>query len=63
MNAAQDIINGRGGLFRPQDGILARRLKYVKGVLERNFQGTYSIVHEIELIDESCFDLVVRKLK
>jgi len=26
MNAAQDIINGRGGLFRPQDGILLRRV-------------------------------------
>ena len=40
MNAAQDIIKGRGGLFRPQDGILARRLKYAKGVLVRNFQRT-----------------------
>lgn len=38
-------------------------LRYVKGVLERNFQGTYSIVHEIELIDDYCFDLVIRKLK
>lgn len=24
MNVAQDIINGRGGLFKPQDGILVR---------------------------------------
>jgi uncharacterized protein (TIGR02246 family) len=38
-------------------------LKYLKEVMEKNFQGKYSLVHEIELIDEYCFDLVVRKLK
>ena len=37
-------------------------LKYVKGLLERNFQGKYSIIHEIELIDDYCFDLVIKKL-
>ena len=38
-------------------------LKYVKGILEHDFRDQYSIVHEIELIDDYCFDLVVRKLK
>jgi ubiquinone/menaquinone biosynthesis C-methylase UbiE len=38
-------------------------LDYLKGILENNFLGRYSIVHEIELIDDYCFDLVVRKLK
>jgi len=38
-------------------------LTYVKEVLEQNFRDRYSIVHEIELIDDYSFDLVVRKLK
>jgi uncharacterized protein (TIGR02246 family) len=38
-------------------------LRYLKGVLERNFPGQYSVVHETELIDVYCFDLVIRKLK
>ncbi|MEW5900680.1 MAG: SgcJ/EcaC family oxidoreductase [Acidobacteriota bacterium] len=38
-------------------------LKYLKGILEQNFQGQYSIEHEIELVDEYSFDLVLRKLK
>jgi predicted SAM-dependent methyltransferase len=38
-------------------------LEYVKELLEQNFRDRYSIVHEIELIDDYCFDLVVRKLK
>jgi uncharacterized protein (TIGR02246 family) len=38
-------------------------LKYVKEVLEHNFRDQYSMVHEIELIDDYCFDLIVRKLK
>jgi uncharacterized protein (TIGR02246 family) len=37
-------------------------LKYLKEVLETNFQGSYSILHEIELVDDYCFDLVVKKL-
>ena len=37
-------------------------LKYLKHVLEIHFKGKYEIVHEIELIDEYCFDLVVRKV-
>jgi len=38
-------------------------LKYLKEVLEHDFRDQYSIVHEIELIDDYCFDFVVRKLK
>lgn len=38
-------------------------LRYLKEVFEQNFQDRYSIVHEIELTDDYCFDLVVRKLK
>jgi predicted SAM-dependent methyltransferase/ketosteroid isomerase-like protein len=37
-------------------------LRYVKKLLEHNFRGQYSILHEIELIDDYCFDLVVEKL-
>jgi uncharacterized protein (TIGR02246 family) len=49
--------------YNPSHKIDDFGLRYVKRVLEQNFQGTYSIVHEIELIDDYCFDLVVRKLK
>ncbi len=38
-------------------------LSYLKEVLEQNFKGQYSIVHKIKLIDDYCFDLVIRKLK
>ncbi len=38
-------------------------LKYVKKILEQNFRDRYSILHEIELIDTYCFDLVIKKLK
>lgn len=37
-------------------------LEYLKKVLEQDFPGRYSILHEIGLVDEYCFDLVVRKL-
>lgn len=37
-------------------------LKYLKGVLERNFRDRYVIEHEIELVDDYGFDLVLRKL-
>jgi len=49
--------------YNPSHKIDNFGLKYLKSVFEQNFQGTYSIVHEIELIDDYCFDLVVRKLK
>jgi uncharacterized protein (TIGR02246 family) len=38
-------------------------LEYVKGILEQNFRGRYSMVHEIALIDDYSFDLVIKKLK
>ena len=38
-------------------------LKFLVGVLETHFKGKYEIVHEIELVDEYSFDLVVRKLR
>jgi predicted SAM-dependent methyltransferase len=37
-------------------------LKFVKKILEDHFKGQYEIVHEIPLIDEYSFDLVLRKL-
>jgi hypothetical protein len=37
-------------------------LNYIKEVLGRNFQGKFLILHEIELVDEYCFDLVTKKL-
>ncbi len=49
--------------YNPSHKIDDFGLKYLKKVLEQNLQGAYSIVHEIELIDNYCFDLVVRKLK
>ena len=53
----------RGKVPNPGHKIDNFGLKYVKGVLEQNFRGRYSIVHEIALIDDYSFDLVVRKLK
>jgi predicted SAM-dependent methyltransferase len=38
-------------------------LNYLKTVLDKFFSGEYEIIHQVELIDDYCFDLVIRKLK
>ncbi|MDH4270588.1 MAG: methyltransferase domain-containing protein [Candidatus Aminicenantes bacterium] len=60
--AYQAYCRKKGQVPNPGHKIDQFGLRYVKKLLEDNFRGQYSILHEIELIDGYCFDLVVEKL-
>jgi predicted SAM-dependent methyltransferase len=36
-------------------------LEFLKNVLSEHLNGMYQVVHEVKLIDDYCFDLVLRK--
>jgi predicted SAM-dependent methyltransferase len=53
----------KGNVPNPGHKVDDYGLRYIKEILELNFRGQYTIVHEIGLVDNYSFDLVVRKLK